>query len=38
MDLANWQTYQTVMVALGMPGDGGGAEAGEGLQCWQITV
>ena len=38
MDLSNWQTYQSVMVALGMSGDGGGAEAGEGLQCWRITV
>ena len=38
MDLANWQTYPSVMVALGMSGDGGGTEAGDGLQCWRITV
>ena len=33
-----WQTYQSVMVALGVSGDGGGVEVGEGLQCWRITV
>ena len=42
MDSAKWWTYGSVMVALGMSGDGGGVEVGKGLQwgkaCWRITV
>ena len=38
MDSAKWWTYGSVMVALGISGDGGGAEVWEGLQCWWITV
>ena len=38
MDSAKWRTYCSVMVALGMSSDGGGAGVGEGLQCWWITV
>ena len=38
MDSGKWRTYCSVMVALGMSGDGGGTEVREGLQCWRITV
>ena len=37
MDSAKWRTYGSVMVALGMSGDGGGVRVGGGLQCWWIN-
>ena len=33
IDSARWRTYGSVIVALGIYGDGDGAEVGEGLQC-----
>ena len=38
MDSAKWRMYGSVMVALGMSGDGGGVRVGGGLQCWWINV